>query len=375
VEIAAVSTKNTSTNGSGPAPTQSADEQVDWALGPGSVTWKVMKDPTVFIIGLLREAMLLTLHPAFAAAAVDHDSFGDDPVGRFKHVAWYTYAATYGTPSDAEYVSSIVRRRHTTIVGMEPLTQLPYRADSEYELALTQAMLSASFLATYELLHGELTSVQRDQFFREQMVPAALLGTDPEHLPTTYGEMIDQLGHARNRFATGLQAREILSPFATGDYPSGTVIGDLHPLIRRPAMFVLRAFADMAILTMSWEERELVSVNRRPKLGSARMVKASLRLLSKGFGSRRGQALFDDFLGEHIAGIYRRGVAADEAPGGRTRAAQFVVPDAAPCLVRLADLSRNWPGSPERYALGAEGREDSTTVVAPTVLRRNTASS
>jgi hypothetical protein len=131
----------------------------------------------------------------------------------------------------------------------------------------------------------------------------------------------------------------------------------------------------MAMLTMSWEERELVSVNRRPKLGSARMVKASLRLLSKGFGSRRGRALFDDFLGEHIAGIYRRGVAADEAPGGRTRAAQFVVPDAAPCLVSLADLSRNWPGSPERYALGAEGREDSTTVVAPTVLRRNTASS
>jgi uncharacterized protein (DUF2236 family) len=374
VKIAAANTKSTS-NGSGPTHTQSADEQVNWALGPGSVTWKVMRDPTVFIVGLLREAMLLTLHPAFAAAAVDHDSFGDDPIGRFKHVAWYTYAATYGTPSDAEYVSSIVRRRHTTIVGMEPLTQLPYRADSEYELALTQAMLSASFLATYELLYGELTSAQRDQYFREQMVPAALLGTNPEHLPVTYGEMIDQLAHARNRFATGLQAREILSPFATGEYPPGTVIGDLHPLIRRPAMFVLRSFADMAMLTMSWEERELVSVNRRPKLGSARMVKASLRLLSKGFGSHRGKALFDNFLGEHIAGIYRRGVAADEAPGGRTRAAQFVVPDAAPSLVRLADLSRNWPGSPEKYALGAEGREDSTTVVAPTALRRTTASS
>ncbi|MDT5263920.1 MAG: hypothetical protein QOI90_546, partial [Mycobacterium sp.] len=139
--------------------------------------------------------------------------------------------------------------------------------------------------------------------------------------------------------------------------------------------FVLRAFADMAMLTMSWEERELISVSRRPKLGSRRLVMASLRLLSKGFGSSRGQALFDSFLGEHIAGIYRGGVAADEAPGGRTRAAQFVVPDAAPCLVKLADLSRNWPGSPERYALGAEGREDTATVAKPTVLRRTTASS
>ncbi|MDT5198072.1 MAG: hypothetical protein QOH20_4826, partial [Mycobacterium sp.] len=79
-----MNTKDTSPNGSGPTPARSPQEQVDWALGPGSVSWKVMKDPTVFIVGLLREAMLLTLHPAFAAAAVDHDSFGDDPVGRFK---------------------------------------------------------------------------------------------------------------------------------------------------------------------------------------------------------------------------------------------------------------------------------------------------
>jgi uncharacterized protein (DUF2236 family) len=351
-----------------------ADEQVEWALGPGSVTWRVMKDPTVFVIGLLREAMLLTLHPAFAAAAVDHDSFGDDPVGRFRHVAWYTYAATYGTPDDAEYVSGIVRRRHSTIVGMEPLTQVPYQANSEYELALTQAMLSFSFLATYELVHGELTSVQRDQYCREQKVPAALLGTNPDHLPATYGELVDYLAHTRNRFATGLQAREILSPFATGEYPRGTVIGDINPLLRRPTMFLLRAFADMAMLTMSWEDRELISINRRPKLGSRRVTDAALRLVSRIFRSSKGQAMFDDFLGERIATIYRRAIAADEAPGGRTRAAQFVVPEAGPCLHRLADLSRNWPGSPEEYALGHENREVRPSTTGAPVLRSASAS-
>ena len=353
MEIAAVkTTKSVSTA----APT--AEESVEWALGPGSVTWRVMKDPTVFVIGLLREAMLLTLHPAFAAAAVDHDSFGDDPIGRFQHVAWYTYAATYGSPEEAEHVSGIVRKRHTQIVGVEPLTQIPYRADAEYELGLTQAMLSASFLATYELLHGELTSVKRDQFCREQMVPAALLGTNPEHLPSTYGELIDFIAHARNRFATGLQAREILSPFANGEYPAGTVIGDLHPVLRRPAMFALRAFSDMAMLTMSWEERELISINRRPKLGSRLATKAALRGVSKLFTGDRGQAVFEKFLGEHIAPIYRRGKAADSAPGGRTRAAKFEVPDARPCFVHLDDLSRNWPGSTAAYVLGGEAQQD-----------------
>lgn len=349
------------------------DDDVEWALGPGSVTWRVMKNPAVFIIGLLREAMLLTLHPAFAAAAVDHDSFGDDPVGRFKHVAWYTYGATYGTPEQAEYVSAIVRRRHTTILGMEPLTQLPYRADGEYELALTQAMLSASFLATYELLHGELTSVQRDQFCREQKVPAALLGVNPDHLPSTYGALIDFIADARNRFATGLQAREILSPFANGEYPPGTVIGDLPPVLRRPAMFVLRAFADMALLTMSWEERELISINRRPKLGTRRGAAASLRLLSKWFTGTQGQAVFQKFLGEHIAPIYVRGIAADEAKGGRTRAAKFEVPEAGPCLVHLDDLSRNWPGSTAQYFLGADKAADEPTSATAPVLRSTTA--
>jgi uncharacterized protein (DUF2236 family) len=328
-----------------------------------------MADPTVFVIGLLREAMLLTLHPAFAAAAVDHDSFNDDPVARFKHVAWYTYAATYGTPDEAEYVSGIVRRRHATIVGQEPLTGLPYRADAEYELALTQAMLSFSFLTTYELLHGELSSAQRDQFCLEQKVPAALLGTNPDHLPATYGEMVDFIAHTRNRFATGLQAREILSPFALGGYPPGTAIGDLKPLLRRPAMFVLRAFADMAMLTMSWEDRELVSINRRPKLGGRHATLAALKLLSSWFRGSRGQRVFDGFLGERIGAIYRRGIEADAAPGGRTRRAQFVVPDAGACLVKSPYLQRTWPGAPSDYVLGADTPTDVPPAEAPTVLR------
>ncbi|MGE2713027.1 oxygenase MpaB family protein [Mycolicibacterium litorale] len=339
-----------------PSGSVAESEDIEYALGPGSVTWRVLKDPTVFIVGLLREALLLTLHPAFAAAAVDHDSFGDDPVMRFKHVAWYTYAATYGTPKDAEHVSEIVRRRHKTIVGVEPLTQIPYRADAEYELALTQAMLSASFLAAYELLHGELTSAQRDQFFEEQKVPAALLGTHPDHLPATYGQMVDFIAHARNRFATGLQARETLSPFADGDYPTGTAIGDLPLPLRKPAMFVLRTFADMAMLTMSWEERELISINRRPKLGSKRATRAALTLLSRWFRGERGQAVFAKFLGEHIAPIYQRALAVDAAPGGRIRVAQFKVPDARACLVREDYLLTNWPGSPADYVLGWEAR-------------------
>jgi hypothetical protein len=55
----------------------------------------------------------------------------------------------------------------------------------------------------------------------------------------------------------------------------------------------------------------------------------ALGLLSWWFLSRQGQS---PFLGEHIAAIYHRGIAADEAPGGRTRVEEFVVPDPRPVL-------------------------------------------
>jgi uncharacterized protein (DUF2236 family) len=334
------------------SPADSAEEPIDWALGPGSVSWTIMADPAVFVVGLLREALLLALHPPFAAAAVDHDSFGDDPVMRFRRVAIYTYSATYGSKADAERVSMMVRRRHTQIVGVEPLTLLPYQAHAEYELALTSAMLTASFLAVYEELHGDLSGAKRDQFVLEQKVPAALLGIDPEHLPSSYGALIDFIAHARLRFATGFQAREVISPFARGKYPRGTVLGDL-PLVRRgAAMWVARAVADMAISTMEPEEQELIALSRRPKLGSNIAVRASLRVLSAYLCSGKGRSAFDGFIRANTAKIVRRALAVERTPGGRTRAATFQVPDAARFVVQIDDLVGNWPGSTDAYVLG-----------------------
>jgi uncharacterized protein (DUF2236 family) len=338
-------------------PAESAPVADDWALGPGSVTWRVLDDPAVFLIGLLREALLLTLHPPFAAAAFDHDSFGDDPVMRFRRIAMYTYGTTYGTKADAERYSSIVRRRHDQIVGVEPITGLRYQANAEYENTLTQVMLGDSFLAAYETLHGPLSGAERDQFVREQQLPAALLGVNPDHMPDTYGQSIDFLAHARQHFATGIQARETLGPFGRERYPRGTVIGDLPWPRRAGAMFAVRLFGDMALAIMRPEERRLVAIDRRPKLGSRSAVLASYRALSAFLRSPRGVALWEGFVHENVAGILRRARAAEQAHGARTRRATFEVPDPRPSFVALPELERNWPGSTSDYRLGRPTRD------------------
>lgn len=318
-------------------------DQVDWALGPGSVTWDLLKDPAVFIVGLQREAILLTLHPPFAAAASDHDGFLDDPVTRFRRVAAYTYGATYGTAADADRLSAMVRRRHTQVVGDEPLTGMPYRAHSEYELALTQTMLAASFLAVHEAIHGRLSTAKRNQFLNEQQVPAALLGVPPEHMPSTWGAMQEFLATARDGFATGYQAREIVEPFGGGRYPVGSSLGDL-PLPRRVlAIWAIRAIVDMALHTMDSEERSLVAIDRHPKLGNPLAVRMSLVALSRYLRSERGMAAFDGFLRANTAKIFRRAREIDARPGRRARATAFRVPKANPLLVVPDDLIRNWP--------------------------------
>lgn len=313
-----------------------------WALGPGAVSWKVLRNPCVFVVALLREGILLTLHPQFAAAAVDHDRVHEDPVTRYRTIARYAYSAVYGTPEDAERVSGFVRRSHTRVVGVEPITGLPYQANSDFELALTQTLLSSSWIAAYEAISGRLSDAERDQFLIEQKTAGALLGIPPEHLPGTTVELETFLANARKRWAAGPQAREVLRPFTLGDYPVGSVIGELPPLKRRAVASVIRALTDTTLLTMHPDDLKLLAIGRRPELRSPRAVRASLRLLAAYLGSPRGVAVWEQFMKADVAAIMHRAREAERAAGGHDAAARsFVAPDPSRFVATLDDRVGN----------------------------------
>jgi uncharacterized protein (DUF2236 family) len=337
-----------------PSPSPVSPDHVDWALGPGAVSWKVLRNPAVYVIALLREGILLTLHPQFAAAAIDHDRVHQDPVTRYRTIARYAYATVYGTCEEAALVASYVRRNHGRVVGVEPLTGLPYQAHSEYELSLTQAMLSQSWIAAYEIIHGRLTDAERDQFLIEQKVAGALLGIVPEHLPSSYDEQESYLVNARKRWAAGWQAREILEPFTMGAYPEGSVIGNLPPLRRRAVSRVVRALSDITLLTMHPDELALISLPRPPELRSERLVRLSLKAFAAYLGGPRGIAIWDSFMQPRdsnkpdLLAIMNRARAAEQGAGGHEAAARsFTPPDAHRVFVEIDGLVRNW--RPEVY--------------------------
>ena len=317
----------------------------DWALGPGSVSWEVMRNPCVYVVGILREAILLTLHLPFAAAATDHDRVHEDPALRFRTVARYVYSSTYGTKDNAELVAGFVRRRHTEVTGVEPVTGRPYRANSDYELALTHVLLSSSFLAVYEELNGRLPRALRDQYVFESKGYGALLGIRPEYLPSTCDGLEEFLADARTKWATGFQARAILEPFVSGEYPEGSVIANLPARRRRLASVAAKALTDMALMTMGPDDRVLLAIDRPAVLRSRTAVRGSLRLLGAYLGREKGRTMFDGFLKPDVAAIMERAREAERAAGGHgAAAARFVPRDPASLEVsELPDHVANMP--------------------------------
>lgn len=325
----------------------------NWALGPGSVTWKLLRDPVVFMVGQIRNSMVLLFHPPFAASS-EHDIFVVDPLLRFRRVGMYAYSATFGKKRDAEKFSHMVRTRHGQVVGTEPITQKPYQSHSEYELALTSVIQSTSYLFIYEAINGQLPDDERDQFYYEQQVPAALIGIQPEHLPNTFQEAMDFLEHAHKRFCVGLIGRRLLEPYDRSDYPKGTAMGDLPWLQRKIGLYVTRVISDMAASTLLPDEKALYSVTRRPKMFTKGGVRLSLKLYSKFMQSKLGMKAFSWYLQDKAFGILTDALAIEDSPGYEERKANFVVPDPKSLYRELPDLKRNWPGSVENYSLGRE---------------------
>ncbi|NKI15872.1 DUF2236 domain-containing protein [Spongiibacter sp. KMU-166] len=324
----------------------------DWALGPGSVTWKVLRNPAVFFIGMLRTSMLIPLHPPFASAAELDTSYLTDPLGRFRRIAVFAYMAGFGSKRDAVKVSKYVIKSHTMIKGIEPITQKPFQANSEYELALTLAVQTFGFLVAYEALYGALSDEQRDQFVVEQKVLGAVIGVNPDHVPSSYNGLLSYLAEARIHWAAGLASRNINAVFVDADFPSGSLVGELPWYKRTIVMWVLRVFSDMALALMVPEERLLIGINRSPKLRSRGAVNASFRLFGKLMGSKKGIESFASFVGAKAGGIFLSALEVESRGNLAQLEKDFVVPNPKDFFIKLPDLVMNWPGTPAKYRLG-----------------------
>ena len=110
------------------------------------------------LIGGLRALLVQGLEPRAMAAVDQHSAFREDPWGRLERTTKFVLATTYGDTAAAEAAAALVRRVHTHIHGVDPVTGRAYSANDPDLLLWIHAVEVESFLLVYRTYAGRITA-------------------------------------------------------------------------------------------------------------------------------------------------------------------------------------------------------------------------
>jgi uncharacterized protein (DUF2236 family) len=161
-------------------------------FGPGSATWRVDRESTVFL-GAGRALLLQLAHPWVAAAIARHSRALADPVGRFHGTFGIVFTMVFGSLDQAFAVARGLHRRHARIRGALPTAAGPFPAGSPYRANNPAAMawVHATLVDTALIIHdrlaaGPLSAADRERYWAESRLLAALFGIPATSLPADW---------------------------------------------------------------------------------------------------------------------------------------------------------------------------------------------
>lgn len=165
-------------------------------FGPASVVWRIDREAAIFLGG--GRALLLQLaHPWVAAAIAQHSRTLADPIGRFHRTFSTVFTMVFGTTDQAFAAARCLHRRHAGINGRLPEHAGPfasgfcYRANDVAGLRWVHATLTETALLAYELMEPPLPTVDRERYYAEMRLFAALFGIPKSALPQNWGSFTD----------------------------------------------------------------------------------------------------------------------------------------------------------------------------------------
>lgn len=209
-------------------PGQLPDPPADPGLfGPGSVTWRVVGDPSMALAGL-RALLLQTLHPLAMHGVVTNSDFRADPWGRLARTADYVATVTYGTRAEAERAGARVRgihRRASLDVATEPETGGTYRVSDPDLLLWVHVAEVESFVTTAVRCGLRLTDAEIDCWYDEQRVSARLVGLDAAAVPGSRADVADYLVGVRPLLLATAEARRAARFIVAPPMPAKIALG------------------------------------------------------------------------------------------------------------------------------------------------------
>ncbi len=192
-------------------------------FGPQSVTWRVNREAAVFL-GAGRALLLQLAHPWVAAAISEHSNTLADPIGRFHRTFGVMYAMAFGTLDQALGAARRLHRRHATVTGVLAESAGPFAAGSAYAanevsaLHWVHATLVDTALEAYNLVLPPLSDDERERYYAENRVFAALFGIQDEALPQTWKDFAayNAAMHASGTLTVTPEARAIATKILNG---------------------------------------------------------------------------------------------------------------------------------------------------------------
>jgi uncharacterized protein (DUF2236 family) len=219
-------------------------------FGPGSLAWRLHREPAM-LVGGLRALIVQALHPLAIAAVADHSDYKSDVWGRYARTSNYVVTTIFGSTRQAEALGARVQAIHRPIHGIDLVTGQPYAADDPVLLLWIHTTLVESFLAAYRRFVAPLSAAEADQYVSELVRQARLVGLAESTVPATERENQAFIDSFRPLLVATRHSMEALE----------TVLHPPLPPWRRPVWWV----AGQATISVLPEHAvELYGVRRNP---------------------------------------------------------------------------------------------------------------
>jgi uncharacterized protein (DUF2236 family) len=167
---------------------------VDCYFDDSSVLRRVHREQVIALSGP-RALLMQAAHPVAFAGFFMSTGALEDPYGRLQRTAQVLGTITWGSRSDADRATAVVRRIHATKRGTlaEPAGKFPagtpWAADDPELLLWILSTLADSAWIVYERYVRRLRRSDRDAYWRDMRVIGRLFGLDDSDMPDTSVEL------------------------------------------------------------------------------------------------------------------------------------------------------------------------------------------
>jgi uncharacterized protein (DUF2236 family) len=165
-------------------------------FGPDSMVWHVFKHTMAGYHAAGRSLLLQIMHPWVTTGIDEHSKTREDIKGRSQRTFTAVYSILFGSLDQAMKEARRVNRVHSRITGVMTKDKgafkegTPYKANEAHAMLWVHATIWENLIRTYELLIGDLTQAQKEQYYQESKLFAYMFGIPEEIIPKDWNSFL-----------------------------------------------------------------------------------------------------------------------------------------------------------------------------------------